>query len=1409
MNAQYQINAMQDYDAFRGFRSHCIHLSIAVIAPADRDWSVTNNSSSSTYNSMHMSPKFFTHFYDWWSLFSGIMSLPIRQGRLFPGREKSSKKFGRHLATIKYNLLLAPFFISHIYKHKDVEDYASDVVGATGLKLGLESFMLDLHQRREEFASQGKGRLKVTKTSGMRINRAQVDFMSADIRAVSASIKGTTAEDLKSAPDSDLSLYHDQAFLASDAKHFAIPDLNFDWIDMDDFVELDWILPAETHPQTHIMPLAFAPRFTYIRQTDHTGMYSQDSGRSSRFGDEPTHFCVMTADNDPQRVQRNLIQNRISFLQEQLKSLCTLIAEQAAKFKSQQSPIQKEEDQLPVLEQQREMIEQKISFMQSMLRRILGHLHSVSSSSGSLSTAYDSPRTVDSLRDLSESEEASGVNQPFDLADDFNNRFVIHNIQLKWNNSLRNIILRYVHQVSQRRGFVYYMSRRAVKFILDIVEEQQKNKQKTGPISPHQTPTSQSSPVTSPTGDSSTLNLEERIRELLNDGKSFVAADDPKPSQPPRRSSEGTHEDLSEEFTAQNSYHLRLIAPQIQLQSERNSKSVVLVTAREMRLKVIQIMDRNRLADDVSGLVQRRFSVDMDGVQFFVTNQKTINQFVHLHSANRYGSPKGSAWPPWAPVEVNFDFEMSPFGWYRVVQKTSASLRYDKYNTLRLKYNDEVNKGDNNRSSIAEDVESRIDHLWVDFPQIRAICDSTQYYAMYVIVLDLLLYSEPLEKIRSERLEKIMLATDFSDLSGTPEMVTSLQERVRQLEEIKSHFQLHARQLDRQGWQDRLAIERDLASCEDELFFIMKAITTSQRKSDERTPDSQTNGLLRWYLSASEIVWHLMRENNQPLAELQLQRAIYDRTDNSDGSNHNLMEIERIHGLNLLPNATYPEMIAPYFEPGIKESTRRDSIKMFKVQWIMLEAIAGIPVLDQFEVNLFPVKVQLEREIGKKLFEYIFPGNGDHNGASPFLIKQSSSQDGDGDDSDDVEENGIFPSLGTRGSFNSTSLADAASLELRLRPTITLHAPPSPTRPTSSRSKVPSSTLAKGESDQINLGNGPGRTRATLKPQSSASLPAVLTSSRKKSGEGFQNQERHTPEASSTNLSLTTSASERSRRSILYRANSDAEKEKSRRPDELTVMMSRASNYMTLAYAKVPSVVLCLSYKGRGERNFEDLHNFVLRMPTLEYRNKTWSNLDLALRVKKDVIKALISHTGAIIGNKFHNHRPAKSQHNGFSRAATSTSLLLPNNHGFKDSTSRTSGNVPGSLRRREGLAVRSTSSLFAESDAARDRSQVSTPDSTVSSGASTGSSQPRDSDIDFSPAKPRSTKTGASQLGGKESYDTLALPSDLQDSRINSLMRLGADSTRPHLHSDMPESSVLRPGSSQARTSTGNSESR
>ncbi|KAJ5239269.1 hypothetical protein N7468_003888 [Penicillium chermesinum] len=1214
----------ESYDAYRGFRSNHIHLSISVIAPHTRDWSIDGIQPSASYNTTHLSPRFFTHFFNWWSLFSGVMSLPVRQGPLWPGVTKTSKKFSRHLATVKYKILLAPLFLAHIYKHKDREDYAEDAVTATGLKVRLDCLKLDIHQRREQIRTQARGRSRQTKTSAMRINQALIDLQSADFRAVSAEIEGTSAEDVEKNKDDVISTFQ-QPVASVDLSRFNIPDQNLDWIDMDDFVEPDWILPQESNPRTQILPLAFTPRFTYFRQTDHGDIGPDETGYST-FGYEPTHECVMSETNDPRRVQIELVQDRLATVDALIRNYERIIGEQKTKLTNEadQDPSLKEDhgvyvSQFDQLIRRRNFLKSTLTRLEKLLARDerSPHRSRMGTNSAPSVTSSKLGLDTDSTTAGADGIYSSAANDEFNSG--FNNRFMIHNVQLKWNNSLRNIILRYSHQVSQRRGFVYYMSRRAVKFILDIVEEQNKNKRKNPKVSKSQT-----------RSDNDDENVEDRIEQLLNDAKRYVNAEESdqaaeSSNQTPEHSDDSS-ENIAPEFTPQNSYHLRLIAPQIQLLSEKNKKAVVLVAARSMELKVVSIMDKERVTDDVSGLVQRRFTLDMDGAQFFVATQKNLMANLQFYAGNKYGNVPGSAWPPWLTLEAMFDFELNPFGFSRIIQKTSASLRYDKYNNLRLKYNEEVGKGDHSTQE-----EPRMDQISVDFPHFRAICDSAEYYSMYIIALDLMLYSEPLEKVRNERLEKIMLTSDFSDLRGAPEAVFRLQARIRQLEDIKEYFQINAKYLDKQGWEDRLALERDIAQCEDELFFMMKAITTSQQRRVE--PSASTNGVLRWSISASEVVWHLMKEMSAPLVEFQLKNAQYERTDNADGSNYNLVSVERLSGLNLLPDAIYPQIIAPYFD-----QPRPLDEPMLRVKWHKLEAVAGIPVVDDFEVSLFPLKIQLERELGQKLFEYIFPNN----------VKTIDRSDDEADD-EDSNDNSMSYSISTDG--DNVSMDDLqgsqgpGSIELRLQPTLSL------SEQGRSSSKTRRSSHARG------LAMTPlHRPNSRLGVNdSSRQLPRPATTgglSKKKSGDSL----RMTLTKQPTERSLSSvSMNEEKKRFGVKGSKSGKSKEPT---DDLSQMMSRASNYMTLARVKVHDVVICMSYKGKGEHNIEDLHNFVFRLPVLEYSNKTWSNLDLALRLKKDVIKALISHAPAILGNKFSHHRPSKQQQKRLRELASSSQLL-------------------------------------------------------------------------------------------------------------------------------------------------------
>ena len=122
---------------------------------------------------------------------------------------------------------------------------------------------------------------------------------------------------------------------------------------------------------------------------------------------------------------------------------------------------------------------------------------------------------------------------------------------------------------------------------------------------------------------------------------------------------------------------------------------------------------------------------------------------------------------------------------------------------------------------------------------------------------------------------------------------------------------------------------------------------------------------------------------DESLIELQLKGVNYQRVDNTDGSNDNTMEIGVIEGWTLLKNADYPQLIAPY-EDGTSASADGGSKPMLQIDWYMLEAVAGIVVMDRFEINIVPLKIQFEYETGSKLFDYIFPG-----------ISSPSSKDGD------------------------------------------------------------------------------------------------------------------------------------------------------------------------------------------------------------------------------------------------------------------------------------------------------------------------------------------------------------------------------------------------------------------------------
>jgi hypothetical protein len=134
--------------------------------------------------------------------------------------------------------------------------------------------------------------------------------------------------------------------------------------------------------------------------------------------------------------------------------------------------------------------------------------------------------------------------------------------------------------------------------------------------------------------------------------------------------------------------------------------------------------------------------------------------------------------------------------------------------------------------------------------------------------------------------------------------------------------------------------------------------------------------------------------------------------------------------------------------------------------------------------------------------------------------------------------------------------------------------------------------------------------------------------------------------------------------------------------DYADAVVTRLSKYFSIINFDVSKTIVLISYKAPKHLNIIDVHNLALTIPLLSYRDKIWSAEDFVLRLRKDVIKMILSNSGKIISNKFKlkkrhaNQEPLKQisdyasymtiqdlQTDGRARDATKTNLELKPHH--------------------------------------------------------------------------------------------------------------------------------------------------
>lgn len=244
----------------------------------------TTEQENVTGNSMHLTPGFIDHFVSWFRLFGGAMGYPIRDGSLFPKSDtRPTKKFGRHMSTMKYKIVVNPLTIGCFIKDENVvaDEVTTEELGdSVGLKGFVKFFCIDMHQRREIVNVANYKLDQKRLKANWPVSEAEVQLKNIDLRAVRADYSGNTDESLSSSGAENVSIpvSGDQSYLSDDSDNGLdmMEGLNYqcnndsdssDWVDLDDFIEMDVATPAVL-PAIQVLPFAFSPCIYYLRQNN-------------------------------------------------------------------------------------------------------------------------------------------------------------------------------------------------------------------------------------------------------------------------------------------------------------------------------------------------------------------------------------------------------------------------------------------------------------------------------------------------------------------------------------------------------------------------------------------------------------------------------------------------------------------------------------------------------------------------------------------------------------------------------------------------------------------------------------------------------------------------------------------------------------------------------------------------------------------------------------------------------------------------------------------------------------------------------------------------------------------------------------------------------------------------------------
>ncbi|GAA5855492.1 hypothetical protein JCM9279_006025 [Rhodotorula babjevae] len=1198
-------------DSFAGFRSDFIHFSLSLTSPAnlalpnrdqEADDADVQYSGKNGYNSFHFSPHAMTHFHRWWKLFDGCMSLPVRQGRLFPSVQAPSPKFGRHTATIKYRFSLAPLFISHTYRQETWAEWERGETTVLGMKGKIGRFNVDLHQRTQEMVIRRPEMSESKTVKHKAFYMAEIDLDGLDLRTITA----VFAEPLKADVAPADANADDEAStpIPSYDDDYTVRPEDREWVNLNDFHDSMYTMPVDDGldgPRLRIMPFMVCPRFTYYRHKDSAPTKDGDDESAdgheastppekpkTKFGNELSHTCLMGRATDTVTVHIEEAEERLRELKSQLAASrsATLTGEIELRIKAVESVIERLR-QIRDEAQPSSLPDHVEANHHEQQQR---HEHDPHSSAHPHQYQHRPPPTPSSGVHEDSCDTSAFphlTNTLYEEWGQWENRYMVHSPTVQVSNATREVLLKYYYSHRDRKGFLYHASANVLRFIRDLAKQHERNTKRDNMSRRKSTRTgtaggSMSAKRNGPFHDSDETN--RLLDDLIQKGSTWAANEEDEADDGRHRF--GDHLDvdpyaaaeaLPEAYDATSGHLCVFTKPQVSLQSDVDDKSTLVIAAFRAQVKVFEIIDTRVVDDPVNAEVLNQTFARLDGLQVFYPRQQVAR-------ADRKFAQS------FVPLETLVDLRVEPWGFDRVVSRTSAAMRYDKFNQLRLSSKRE--HGSLASSSPREShFHTSTDRLSFEADKFSLSANPEHFAAIYNVVTDLILYSDPLRKSRNSKVESLVFTRDFSNLGAVMDTVGQLQQHIRRLIGAAHEFQVHLDELDDAGRVQLFLQRAEAFRLASELSLVVEAFTRAQDSNGAKSSSKSVG--LQLEARAAELTWHMLDKGDVPFAKFSVIGAEYSWVSKQDGSASNRMVIKDLRALNSSPEQIFAEIIAKA-DTGDASNNRLAQMDVFcAVLWNSLAPVGGISIIERFELHLHPVRLQLEHAVGRRILDYVFSTDR-HN-------KPDEVDDGDAE-----------------------------------------HDKPRRDKPSPDVSRSSSSLNVPGLNAQANRSvdsfTAPRKSYASstsLAATSSTGSDRALASS----SASIRSTEHRLRKAVSADMLV-----------------SDA-REEGLDADE---MRRRAASNHTFIFVEISSTLLCLTYRSEKEdkSSLPNIYNITYKTPLIQYRSKTWSFLDLLDQLKRDMIRSVWQQKGQLLGqllSKTHRRLPMADARSAAKQAVTAS----------------------------------------------------------------------------------------------------------------------------------------------------------